>query len=142
MKKINFLFYRYRFLLLYIIFGFISLVVELIISKFLVFYNLNYLISNDIENSDDEKLLIELERIDNILIPFGLSLIKLLVTSRALCRMGNRIPSAQLAQHPLLVAVYLGRYQKFILLFSRASVKSGSTCTMYFMNSSFMSRNV
>ena len=45
MKKFNFLFYRYRFLLLYIIFGFISLVVELIISKFLVYYNLNYLIS-------------------------------------------------------------------------------------------------
>jgi len=45
MKKLNFLFYRYRFLLLYIIFGFISLVVELIISKFLFYYNLNYLIS-------------------------------------------------------------------------------------------------
>ncbi len=43
MKKINFLFYRYRFLLFYILFGFISLIVELIISKFLVYYNLNYL---------------------------------------------------------------------------------------------------
>jgi pentose-5-phosphate-3-epimerase/putative flippase GtrA len=43
LKKINFLFYRYRFLLFYILFGFISLIVELIISKFLVYYNLNYL---------------------------------------------------------------------------------------------------
>ena len=30
---------------------------------------LNYLLSNDIDNSDDERLLMELERIDNILIP-------------------------------------------------------------------------
>ena len=45
MKKINFLFFRYRFLLLYILFGFISLVIELIIAKFLVYYNFHYLIA-------------------------------------------------------------------------------------------------
>ena len=43
MKKIKFLFYKYRFLLLYILFGFISLVIELIIAKFLLYYNLYYL---------------------------------------------------------------------------------------------------
>jgi len=43
LKKINFLFYRYRFLFLYIIFGFFSLVIELIISKFLLFYNIPFL---------------------------------------------------------------------------------------------------
>ena len=42
MKKINFLVYRYRFLLLYILFGFLSLVIELIIVKFLFFYNFSY----------------------------------------------------------------------------------------------------
>ncbi len=43
MKKINFLFYRYRFLFLYTIFGFSSLVLELILSKFLFFYNTSFL---------------------------------------------------------------------------------------------------
>jgi pentose-5-phosphate-3-epimerase/putative flippase GtrA len=43
LKKINFLFYRYRFLFLYIIIGFLSLVIELIISKFLLFYNIPFL---------------------------------------------------------------------------------------------------
>jgi len=43
LEKINFLFYRYRFLFLYIIFGFFSLVIELIISKFLLFYNIPFL---------------------------------------------------------------------------------------------------
>lgn len=43
MKKINLLFYRYRFLFLYTIFGFLSLVLELIISKFLLFYNSSFL---------------------------------------------------------------------------------------------------
>ncbi len=43
LKKINFLFYRYRFLFLYIIFGFLSLVIELIISKFLLIYNTPFL---------------------------------------------------------------------------------------------------
>ncbi len=42
MKNINFLFYRYRFLLLYVIFGILSLVVELVISKFLLSYNASY----------------------------------------------------------------------------------------------------
>lgn len=43
MKKVYFLIYRYRFLLLYIVFGFLSLVIELVISKFLLFYGLNHL---------------------------------------------------------------------------------------------------
>jgi pentose-5-phosphate-3-epimerase/putative flippase GtrA len=42
LKNINFLFYRYRFLLLYVIFGILSLVVELVISKFLLSYNASY----------------------------------------------------------------------------------------------------
>lgn len=45
MKRINFLFYRYRFLLFYILFGFISLVVELIVGKFLLYYHFSYLFS-------------------------------------------------------------------------------------------------
>ena len=42
MKKINFLFYRYRFLVLYILFGFFSLVIELIVYKFLLSFNFQY----------------------------------------------------------------------------------------------------
>jgi pentose-5-phosphate-3-epimerase/putative flippase GtrA len=42
LKKINLLIYRYRFLFLYVIFGFLSLVVELVISKFFLFYNVSY----------------------------------------------------------------------------------------------------
>ena len=43
MKKINFLFYRYRFLFLYIVFGILSLLIELVVSKFLLFYKVSYL---------------------------------------------------------------------------------------------------
>ena len=43
MKKINLLFYRYRFLFLYVVFGFLSLVIELVIAKFFLFYNVSYL---------------------------------------------------------------------------------------------------
>jgi ribulose-phosphate 3-epimerase len=43
MKKTHLLLYRYRFLFLYILFGFLSLVIELIISKFLFFYGFLYL---------------------------------------------------------------------------------------------------
>ena len=42
MKKINLLVYRYRFLFLYVVFGFLSLLIELVISKFLLFYNASY----------------------------------------------------------------------------------------------------
>lgn len=42
MKKINLLFYRYRFLFFYIIFGIISLIVELIIAKFFLYYKISY----------------------------------------------------------------------------------------------------
>jgi len=43
MKKIQFLFYRYRFLIFYILFGFISLIVELIFKKFLLSYHFQFL---------------------------------------------------------------------------------------------------
>lgn len=43
MKTINFLFYRYRFLFLYIIFGFLSLVIELVMTKFLLSYSIPFL---------------------------------------------------------------------------------------------------
>lgn len=42
LKKINLLVYRYRFLFLYVIFGFLSLLIELVISKFFLFYNAPY----------------------------------------------------------------------------------------------------
>lgn len=42
MDKVKLLFYRYRFLLLYTLFGVISLVVEFIFVKFLLFYKLSY----------------------------------------------------------------------------------------------------
>jgi pentose-5-phosphate-3-epimerase/putative flippase GtrA len=42
MKIIDLFFYRYRFLFLYVIFGFLSLVVELVISKFFLFYSFAY----------------------------------------------------------------------------------------------------
>jgi len=42
LKKINFLFYRYRYLALYIAFGILSLFIELVISKFLLFYHTPY----------------------------------------------------------------------------------------------------
>lgn len=41
MKKINFLFYRYRFLLFYVLFGVLSLIFELIITKFLLYYQVS-----------------------------------------------------------------------------------------------------
>ena len=41
-KEISLLFYRYRFLFLYIIFGFLSILVELVISKFFLYYNVSY----------------------------------------------------------------------------------------------------
>ena len=42
MKKLDLLFYRYRFILLYIIFGVLSLIIELIIAKFLLYYSVSY----------------------------------------------------------------------------------------------------
>jgi len=45
MIRINFLYYRYRFLIFYILFGFISLVVELIVGKCLLYYQFSYKIS-------------------------------------------------------------------------------------------------
>ena len=38
MKKLDLIFYRYRFILLYIIFGVLSLIIELIVAKFLLYY--------------------------------------------------------------------------------------------------------
>ncbi len=45
MKKVKFYYYRNRFLIFYIIFGFISLCSELVISKFLLYYKFSFLIS-------------------------------------------------------------------------------------------------
>jgi pentose-5-phosphate-3-epimerase/putative flippase GtrA len=42
MKLFLFLSFRYRFLFLYIVFGFLSLVIELVVSKFFLFYNFLY----------------------------------------------------------------------------------------------------
>ena len=43
LKNINFIFYRYRFLVIYVLFGTLSLIIELIMSKFLLFYNTPYI---------------------------------------------------------------------------------------------------
>jgi hypothetical protein len=45
MKKINFLVFKYKFLFRYIIFGFLSLLTELIFTKFFIFYQIPFLIS-------------------------------------------------------------------------------------------------
>jgi len=42
MKLFSYIFYRYRFLFLYVIFGFLSLVVELVLAKFFFFYKISY----------------------------------------------------------------------------------------------------
>lgn len=45
MKKFNFLVFKYKFLIFYVIFGFFSLLMELIFTKFFIFYKINLLIS-------------------------------------------------------------------------------------------------
>ena len=45
MKRIHFLFYRYRYLLIYILFGITSLLVELIFLKFFLFYKFPFYLS-------------------------------------------------------------------------------------------------
>lgn len=45
MKRIKFLYYRYRFLFFYILFGFISLCVELVVLKFLTYFHISFFIS-------------------------------------------------------------------------------------------------